>query len=101
MGPAEIAGAVVFFITVSGTLWGIWWRIEGRVEKARTEAIQRADAALAAAVQAQKDVTDLRLHASETFATKAGLTEALGRVHDALDRLTDRIDALIAAQSKP
>src|SRR5690606_20858122 len=34
MGPAEIAGAVVFFITVSGTLWGIWWRIEGRVEKA-------------------------------------------------------------------
>ena len=55
MGPAEIAGAVVFFITVSGTLWGIWWRIENRVEKARAEAMQRAEAALTAATQAQKD----------------------------------------------
>src|SRR5690606_34068995 len=69
MGPAEIAGAVVFFITVSGTLWGIWWRIENRVEKARAEAMQRAEAALTAATQAQKEVTDMRLYAAETFAT--------------------------------
>jgi len=33
-----------------------------------------------------------KLHAAETYATKSGLTESLNRVHDSVDRLTERID---------
>jgi len=42
-----------------------------------------------------KSLADHKLHAAETYATKAGLKESLDRVHDALDRLADRIDTLI------
>ena len=32
---SEIMAVVGFFVMLSGTLWGIWWRIEGKVEKAK------------------------------------------------------------------
>ena len=44
---AQLVGGVGFFILVSGTLWGIWWRIEGRVDKAKTEVSTVASAAAA------------------------------------------------------
>ena len=37
--------------------------------------------------------------AAETFATKEGVTAAVGRVESAVDRLTQRIDRLLEAQA--
>lgn len=88
-GP-EIMAVVGFGILVAGVVSGAFWRMWGLIAEAR-----------AVGEQAQRNLDAHRLEAAQTYATKAGLTEALGRVHDALDRLTDRIDALIAAQSKP
>lgn len=69
---------------------GAFWRVWALIADARS-----------VGEQAQKDLAAYQTRAAETFATKAGLTEALARVHDALDRLTNRIDTLIAAQAKP
>lgn len=38
-----------------------------------------------------------RLHTAETFATKQGVTEAVGRVEHAVDRLIGRVDNLVQA----
>ncbi len=43
----------------------------------------------------QRELSEHKVHSAETFATKSGLAESLTRVHDALDRLSDRIDTLI------
>jgi ribonuclease HII len=40
-----------------------------------------------------------KLHAAETYATKAGLTESLERVHTSVDRLTSRIDEFMRKAS--
>lgn len=82
----------------------IMWRVLGWVN---TELHKRdiQIAAVDARAKAEesviaKSLADHKLHAAEVFATKSGLTEALNRVHDALDNLSQRIDALIAANTR-
>lgn len=106
MGAAEIAGAIIFFITVSGTLWGIWWRIEGKVTEARADALQRAEAAAALAAMARQEVTELRLHSAEHYATKDGmqrqtdsLLRAIESVGNRIDGLNERLDRAFEARS--
>lgn len=49
----------------------------------------------------EKDVAAYKVHAAETFATKEGVSAAVGRVESAVDRLTGRIDRLLEAQAHP
>lgn len=86
---------VTLFLAVMGALAGVWWRVESKITAAREDAIKVANVAIAAASEASKDLAAHKIYAAETFSTKAGLTEALNRVHDALDKLADRIDLLI------
>lgn len=81
----EIGVVLALAALASGAFWRMW----GLIAEARK-----------VGEDAQRNLDAHRLEAAQTYATKAGLTEALGRVHDALDRLTDRIDALIASQSR-
>lgn len=49
----------------------------------------------------EKDVAAYKIHVAETFATKEGVSAAVGRVESAVDRLTGRIDRLLEAQAHP
>lgn len=49
--------------------------------------------------QLREELHEFKIHASETFATKEGVTAAVGRVEQAVDRLTSRIDRLLEAQA--
>lgn len=51
---------------VSGALWGIWWRIEGRVEEAKDSAVGTATAAQALDAMARDELAAHRLHVAET-----------------------------------
>ena len=42
-----------------------------------------------------------QLHVAETFATKAGVTDAVGRVETAVSRLSERIDRLREMHAAP
>lgn len=76
-------GAVAFFVLVSGAMWGIWWRIEGKVKVAE----DKAD-------KAQQDLAAHKLHAAETFATKAGMQEQTAQLLRAIEGVGNRIDGL-------
>lgn len=89
-----------FLVTLAAFAFGVWRYVEGKVERAKSDALLAIKAVEIKSDRAERDLAAYQTHAAETFATKAGLTESLGRVHDALDRLTDRIDALINAQAK-
>lgn len=96
---------------VAGGTFAIGWQVlswvTGEFTK-RDRALETAEASIHLRIEAvdarakteetviAKSLYDHKLYASESFATKAGLTEALNRVHDALDKLSDRIDALIS-----
>lgn len=94
MTAEQIAAAVGFFILVSGTLWGIWWRIEGKVDAARKEATAKADAAAALASMARQELAAYQTKAAETFATKQGMQEQTTQLLRAIEGVGNRIDGL-------
>lgn len=88
--------------TVAGFL--IWvWKLIGRFDKAL------ADRDAAAGLEKERaklvedglrrELNEYKVHAAETFATKEGVSAAVGRVESAVDRLTERIDRLLEAQA--
>lgn len=91
---AQLVGGIGFFILVSGTLWGIWWRIEGKVDKAKAEASAVASAANALAALTRQELADHRLHTAETYVTKAGMQEQTSQILRSIEGVGNRIDGL-------
>jgi hypothetical protein len=94
MTGAEIMTVVGFFVMLSGTLWGIWWRIEGKVDKAKAEASNAAAAANALAALTRQELADHRLHTAETYVTKAGMQEQTSQILRSIEGVGNRIDGL-------
>lgn len=85
---------IVFFIGLLGMVAGVWWRIEGRVEKAKSEASTLASAAHALAALTRQELADHRLHTAETYVTKAGMQEQTSQIMRAIEGVGNRIDGL-------
>ncbi|MEB2845945.1 hypothetical protein [Endobacterium cereale] len=107
MTGSEIMAVVGFFVMVSGALWGIWWRIEGKVKEAKDAAVGTATAAQALANLSRDELAAHRLHVAETYITKAGmretteqLMEAISGVKSAVDGMTLRIDRVVEGQPR-
>lgn len=94
MSGEQIMGAVAFFVLVSGALWGIWWRIEGKVEQGRKDAAATANTAQMTANLAREELAAHKLHAAEVFATKAGMQEQTAQLLRAIEGVGNRIDGL-------
>lgn len=105
-GP-EIMAVVGFFVMLSATLWGIWWRIEGKVKEAKDGAQATASAAQALAALARDDLAAHKLHVAEHYVSKQGLREttdqimeAISGVKSAVEHMTVRIDRVVEGQPK-
>ncbi len=81
-GP-EIMAAVVFGMSVFGTLFGIWKYLDGKLTTARRDT-EKVGADLAAH----------KLHIAETYVTKAGMQEQTGQIMKAIDGVGIRLDGL-------
>lgn len=79
----EIMADIGFFILVSGALWGVWWRVEGKVKVAA----DRAD-------NAHDRLADHKLHVAETYVSKQGLREAVEPIMDAIQGVKGAVDHL-------
>lgn len=94
MTGAEIMGVVVFGITVFGVIFGMWRYIDGKIEKAKSEASIVASAASALASLTREELAAYKLHASETFATKQGMHEQTAQLLRAIEGVGNRIDGV-------
>lgn len=94
MTGAEIMTVVGFFLMVSGVGWGIWWKIDARVEKARAEQQAATGAAVAKADLALLKIHEHELHSAQIFATKAGMQEQTAQLLRAIESVGSRIDGL-------
>jgi hypothetical protein len=97
MTPEEIMKVVLFFLTVAGSGWAIWWKIDNKVADNRKETEKVAEALAAH-----------KLHSAETYITKQGLREttdqimgAIGGVKAAVENMTLRVDRIVENQGKP
>lgn len=86
--------AVMFFLTVAAAGWGIWWKIDGRVEKVEKAAGERIKAVEDKAGKDAADLASFRVHAAETFATKAGMQEQTAQIMRAIEGVGNRIDGV-------
>ncbi len=101
--------AVAVAIGVSGFLLWVWGVVKGLREEFDAELTARDAAIKDASLKAEainaratlmegelrKEIADYKQHAGETFATKEGVSVAVQRVEQAVDRLTGRIDRLL------
>ncbi|WFU89003.1 hypothetical protein QA644_08160 [Rhizobium sp. CC1099] len=97
MTPEEIMKAVLFFLTVAGAGWGIWWRIDNKVAESRKETERVAEA-----------LAGHKLYVAENYVSKQGLREttdqimeAISGVKAAVDNMTLRVDRIVENQAKP
>ena len=107
MSP-EIMAAVGVFILVSGTLWGIWWKIDGAIQRAKSDALQAAQLAAMKADVLASSLAEHRLHVAEVYVSKQGLREqteqimaAIKGVSDTLAHVTERLDRVIEGRAAP
>lgn len=94
MTPEEIMKAVLFFLTVAGAGWGIWWKIDSRVKEGEKATEGRIRAAEERAEKIAVDLAAHRLHTSEVYATKAGMHEQTAQLLRAIEGVGNRIDGL-------
>ena len=94
MTGAELMAVVLFGLTVFGALFGMWRYVDGKIEKAKTEASTVASAANALASLTRQELADHRLHTAETYVTKAGMQEQTGQIMRAIEGVGGRIDGV-------
>lgn len=120
MEAATIIALVVAVVVVLGAAGAMWRYLESKIERARLDAVERAVAALEAAVianaaadLARQDLASFKTHVAETYVTKEGMHEQTAEIMQAIrgvggsvDRLNERIDRVIeqratAARRRP
>ena len=77
---------VVFFVTVSGALAGLWWRVEARIRAAerRAEAVERA-------------LNSYKLEVEQRFAQRGALKDTEARLIKEIDGLRDDLKGVARA----
>lgn len=94
MTGAEIMAAAGFILLLFAQAFAVWRYVEGKITAVRTEAASKIDAAAALATMARSELAAHKLHAAETFATKAGMQEQTTQMLRAIEGVASRIDGL-------
>jgi hypothetical protein len=94
MTPEQLTAAVLFIITLLGAISSVWWRIEGRVDRAKAEAVLKATEAATEAASVRADLAAHKLHTAETYATKQGMQEQTSQLLRAIEGVSNRIEGM-------
>lgn len=86
---------------IVGLIFGVWWRIEGRIKEAVSPVAAKADAAGAHSIVVEKLVAEFRVHAAETFVNKASMVGFRQDTMDRMDRIEDRLDRILERLPAP
>lgn len=102
MSGPELMTVVGFGVMLLGALWGVWWKIDGAIQLAKSDALQAAQLASAKTDVLASSLAEHRLHVAEVYVSKQGLREqaeqimaAIKGVSDTLAHVTERLDRVI------
>lgn len=104
MTQAEFFSLGGFIILILGAVGTAWWRMESKIERAKTELNQQVNANSALSQLTHTQLAEYRTHVAETFATKQGQKEqtdtmllAINGIRTDIKGLNDRIDRIFEA----
>lgn len=97
---------ILFFLAILGAVSGVWWRVEGKIKEAKSEAGAAAGAAAAEAKHVRDLLAEFKVEAAQKYATRDESVAATDRLMQAiesvgsrvdrkLDSMTDRLDRVI------
>lgn len=109
VGVITIAGG-----TVAGFLFWVWRLVSAfnaKLAERDTAAQLEKERAKLAEETLRREFNEYKIHAAEKYATKDGVTQAIGRmeaavekltgqVHDAVERLTARLDRMLEREGR-
>lgn len=102
MSGPELMTVVGFGVMLLGAIWGVWWKIDGAIQRAKSDALQAAQLASAKTDVLASSLAEHRLHVAEVYVSKQGLREqteqimaAIKGVSDTLAHVTERLDRVI------
>lgn len=112
---ATLWGVIVAMAGIVVACFAVWWRIEGKVEKAKTDALteaeaanKRADAAAGLGRMAREELSEYKTHVAETYISKEGhreanqqLMSAIGDLRGDVRGIRDRFDSFMDQEKKP
>ncbi|MGY6251808.1 hypothetical protein ACXIUS_30585 [Bosea thiooxidans] len=106
MSGPELMAVVGFAVTVLGALWGVWWKIDGAIQRAKQDAMQVAVLASTKVDVLADSLAAHKLHVAEVYVSKAGLREqteqimaAIKGISDTLAHVTERLDRVIEGRA--
>lgn len=85
---------ILFFFGLLSLVAGVWWRVEGKIEKGKSEASTVAAAASALSALNRQELADHKLHVAETYVTKVGMQEQTSQIMKAIESVGNRIDGM-------
>lgn len=109
---------VAFAVAMLSAVAGVWWRIETRIDRAKAEAVERADqirhdmevriqAAAAQASLSGSQLAEFKVHAAETYVSRDSVREMKDEIMGAfrdmksgVDHMNSRLDRVIEAAPK-
>jgi methyl-accepting chemotaxis protein len=98
----------MFFLALSGSGWTIWWKIDGKVEKVKTEAAEKIEELRTELQESKEELAAHKLHTAERYVAKDSLKEtteqimgAINGVKAAVENMTLRVDRIVENQNKP
>ena len=84
------------FVAIIAAVFGVWWRIEGRIEKIVAPLNQTLAVAHAEIRLLDKQISDFKVHVAEHYAKHDDVTgmkdEIVGRLNDLSGRIDKAID---------
>lgn len=106
MTQAEFFSLGGFIILILGAVGTAWWRMESKIERAKTELNQQVNASSALSQLTHTQLAEYRTHVAETFATKQGQKEqtdtmllAINGIRTDIKGLNDRIDRIFESRN--
>ena len=90
----ELMTALIGLVGLVGAAFGYWRYFMAQIDTARRDAVLRAEGASALATLAREELASHKLHAAETFATKAGLHEQTTQLLRAIEGVGNRIEGV-------
>lgn len=102
---------VFALIVLVSVIAGVWWRIEGRIDRAMKtvsdEANTRANAAHSTASLVSSQLAEFKLEAARSYVSKDDVQQvrdeilgAVGGVRTSLDRINERLDRVVENNAK-
>ena len=92
-GPLDW-NTIYFLAAFAAGVLAVWWRIETRIEKSTTGLDSEVQLLHQRVSKVVHDLAEYKLEAAKNFASHEHLKEVEVRLTSAIDRLTNRIEAL-------